>query len=125
MHTYIHRAQSAFLDNRINYSETNVVHFIYSVERGTYLNLDNEEYAEILMRVNPTPVSDSYDGSFIYGNDSVVYSVKTYDESFRLVSIIKNTFRNEFKSALFTGVIDVVLYVVIGIAALIYFGSYL
>ena len=118
MYVYIHRSQAEYLETR-NFSESNVIHFVYNTNSKQYLNYVPAEYQTILYSINPDPENGSIDSSITYDNDSVVYSIISFDEDYRLVSIIKNNFREEFKGALFNGVINVTLYVVFGLIALI------
>ena len=118
MYVYIHRSQNEYIDTRVD-DDNNIVHFVYSASSGRYLNKIPDEYEDMLKMIDPDIVETSYDGSFIYGNLSIVYSITTFDEDFKLVSIAENDFRDEFKTALSNGVINVTFYVVMGLIALI------
>ena len=107
MYVYIHRSQNEYLETRVNYKESNVVHFVYSATSRRYLNALTEEYADLLSNIDPDPEGGSIDGSFSYDNNSIVYSIISFDEDYRLVSIIKNNFRDEFRSALYSGVVNI------------------
>ena len=118
MYVYIHRAQEQFISTH-KYDETKVVQYVYSLEADKYLNDIDVEYKNIIARINPNPEGGSIDSSFDFGSNDIVYSIVPFEESYRLVSIVKNDFRNEFRGALLTGVVDVTFYVVGGLIMLI------
>lgn len=118
MYVYIHRSQAEYLETR-NFNESNVVHFVYNANSKRYLNSVPSEYQSFLYNINPDPESGSIDSSYTYDNGLLVYSIISFDSDYRLISIIKNNFREEFKAALFSGVVNVTLYVVFGLIALI------
>lgn len=119
MYVYIHRSQNEYLETRNNFNESNVIHFVYNITNKRFLNNITPEYQNILYYINKDPEGGKIDSSFTYDNTSIVYSIITFDEDYRLVSIIKNNFRDEFRSALLSGVINVTLYVVFGLIALV------
>ena len=119
MYIYIHRSQNEYLETRNTHSESNVVHFIYNVSSNRYLNSITGEYSKYLELINPNPEGGSIDGDLNIDDNTIVYSIVSYDEDYRLVSIIKNNFRDEFRNALSSGVINVTLYVIGGLIALI------
>ena len=119
MYVFIHRSQNEYLETRNTPSESNVLHFVYNVESKRYLNNVPEEYRSMLQEIDPDPEGGKIDSSFSYGSNSIVYSIISFDNDYRLISIIKNNFREEFRSALSNGVINVTLYVVFGLIGLI------
>ncbi|MDO4940459.1 MAG: HAMP domain-containing sensor histidine kinase [Erysipelotrichaceae bacterium] len=123
MHSYIHRAQEDYIYSVNNqydeYTDTNVVHFIYSDSSNKYLNTIPEEYRTIVSRINPIIDGDIYDGKIEYRDDDVVYSIRLYNNNYHLLSIVKQGYRNEFKNALFTGVVNVTMYVVVALVVFI------
>ena len=119
MYVYIHRAQNEYLETRSTYGESNVVHFVYNVSSERYLNSIKGEYETFLEMIDPNPEGGSVDGSLTIDDTTIVYSIVSYDEDYRLVSIIKNNFRDEFRNALSTGVVNITIYVVGGLIALI------
>ena len=119
MYVFIHRSQNEYLETRNTPSESNVLHFVYNVESKRYLNNVPEEYRSMLQEIDPDPEGGKVDSSFSYGSNSIVYSIISFDNDYRLISIIKNNFREEFRSALSNGVINVTLYVVFGLIGLI------
>ena len=119
MYIYIHRSQNEYLETRNTHSESNVVHFIYNVSSNRYLNSITGEYALYLSQIDPDPPGGSLDGSLSIDDNTIVYSIVSYDEDYRLISIIKNNFRDEFRNALSNGVINVTLYLITGLIALI------
>ena len=118
MYVYIHRSQAEYLETR-NFTESNVIHFVYNVQSKRYLNNISEEYRGILASIDPDPIGGSIDSSLNYDSNSVVYSIISFDNDYRLISIIKNNFREEFIAALFNGIINITLYVVAGLIGLI------
>ena len=115
MYVYIHRSQAEYLETHITMQESNVVHFVYSIPSGRYLNTIPEEYNFALENIDPNPEGGSIDSSFIYGNTLIVYSIVTFDGDYRLISIIRNTFREEFRNALISGVINITIYTMAGL----------
>ena len=118
MYSYIHRAQNDYLvsdHHQDEYADTIVLHFTYNKITHKYLNKIPEELKAVLLNAQPEDVllGLTYDGTYEVDNTSYIYSVKAYDNSFSLVSIIKSDYRNEFRSALLTGVVSTTLYVVI------------
>ena len=124
MYSYIHRAQSDYLfsDKLQNeYVDTNVSHFTFNKMTNKYLNRIPDELKAVLHEVHPEEIVQGtiYDGYYDADNTTYIYSVNAYDSAFSLVSIIKSDYRNEFRSALLTGVVSTTLYVVIGLIILI------
>ena len=120
MYQYIHREQDEFLANHIITNESsNVISFVYSVSTHKYLNEIPKDYQNIVNMINPNPEGGFIDNYFTYGDDSIVYGIISFDEDFRLVSIIKNDYLNEFRSALVNGVVNITFYILCGLLALI------
>ena len=121
MYVFIHRSQNEYLETRMISPESNVLHFVYNVNSGRYLNSVSEQYAQILRRIDPNISEERIDSSFDYDNMTIVYSIISFGENNenRLVSIVKNNFRDEFRSALSNGVINITFYVFFGLIGLI------
>lgn len=120
MWQYLHREQSEFLyDRNLNNDSNNVVNFVYNVRSKRYLNAIPREYTEIIVRINPNPSDVLYDSSFEYDDDAIVYSIMPFEQDYRLVSIVKNDYRNEFRTALVNGVVNITFYILGGLIALI------
>lgn len=120
MFQYIHREQEEFLDNRkINNDTSNVVNFVYNVQSKRYLNTIPSEYTGILTLIDPNTIEGTVDSSFEYRDDSIIYSIISFDEDYRLVSIIKNDYRVEFRDALLNGVVNITFYILGGLIVLI------
>ena len=115
MYLYIHRSQNEYLETRANLNESNVIHFVYNQVSKRYLNSVPQEYREILDHINADPEGSIIDSKYIADNTSIVYSIIGFDEDYRLISIIRNNFRDEFRSALLSGVINMTLYVISGL----------
>ena len=121
MFQYIHREQEEFLDNRkINNDTSNVVNFVYNVQSKRYLNTIPSEYTGILTLIDPNTIEGTVDSSFEYRDDSIIYSIISFDEDYRLVSIIKNDYRVEFRDALLNGVVNITFYILGGLIVLIF-----
>ena len=120
MYQYIHREQFEFLHNRdLNNEASNVVNFVFNVKSNRYLNAIPIDYVGIINRINPNPEDGVVDYSFEYKDDVIVYSIMQFDGDFRLVSIVKNDYRNEFRTALVNGVVNITFYILGGLIALI------
>ena len=119
MYVFMHRAQREYLETRTIDNESNVLLFVYSVESDRYLNTIPNEYKGLISNIDPDPEGGSIDSSFVYGNNSIVYSIISFDNDYRLIAIVKNNFREEFRDALSNSVINVMFYVLIGMIALI------
>ena len=121
MYVFIHRSQNEYLETRLLTSESNVMHFVYNVDSRRYLNNVSDQYKDILAQIDPEPEGGAIDSSFEYGNTVIVYSIITFGEKDenRLVSIIKNNFRDEFRSALSSSVINITFYVFFALIGLI------
>ena len=115
MYNYIHRSQDEYLETRSNLNESNVVHFVYNNVSNRFLNIVPSEYHEFLQNIDKNPSENKVDSSYISDNTSIVYSITKFDEDYSLISIIKNNFKDEFRSALFSGVVNTTLYVVSGL----------
>ena len=120
MFQYLHRDQEEFLNSRIiNNESSSVVNFVYNVNSKKYLNAIGDDYSGIIRVINPDPEGGFIDASFDYNDDLIVYSIVSFDKDYRLVSIVKNDYRNEFRDALLTGVVNITFYILGGLIALI------
>lgn len=121
MYVFIHRSQNEYLETRSLSSESNVLHFVYNVESKRYLNVVSDQYYSILKEIDPDPEGGSIDSSFSYDNMTIVYSIISFGENDenRLISIVKNNFRDEFLSALSGSVINITFYVFFALIGLI------
>lgn len=120
MFANIHTGQNEFLQNRVINNETsNIMNFVYNSVSEKYLNEINDDYNEILSLINPNIVEDRIDNSFTYEDDLIVYSIIKYDTDYRLISIVKNDYRNEFRNALINGVVNIMFYILGGLIILI------
>ena len=121
MYVFIHRSQNEYLETRMISEDSNVMHFVYNADSKRYLNHMDERYERLLSRIDPEPEMGSIDSSFEYDNNTIVYSIITFGDSgeYRLISIIRNNFREEFRSALSNSVINITFYVFFALIALI------
>ncbi|MCR4855272.1 MAG: HAMP domain-containing histidine kinase [Erysipelotrichaceae bacterium] len=121
MFAFIHRSQIEYLETRNFSSESNVMHFVYNADSGRYLNSLGDNYGDILAHIDPEPEGGTIDSSFEHDGNTIVYSIVTFGDKdeYRLISIIKNNFRDEFRSALSNSVINITFYVFFGLIGLI------
>jgi len=122
MHTYLHNEQEAFLQVKNNYGEysnANVEHFVYSKSTSRYISQIPSEYKNIVGHISPIVLDKIVDGKLEIDDEYVVYTIRQIDDDYILVSLVRNTFRNEFRDALISSVVSVILYVVIGLIMLI------
>ena len=110
MYQYIHRDQEDFIYYRnIDNDASNVVKFVYSVSSQRYLSDVSDKYEEIIKLINPNTPDGIFDDSFEYDDTSIIYSVMSFDKEYRLISIVKNDYRQEFRSALLNGVVNIIV----------------
>lgn len=118
MISYLHRYEDHYLSSEtysFNYSDTNVDSYVYSRRSNIYLNRLTEQEAIILYNINPT-VQDGYSGVLTIGETNYVFSTKSFGNGeFTLVSILSNAYVEEFKTALTQSVINVAVFVCIGL----------
>ncbi len=120
MFQYIHREQNEFLDNRTFDNEnSNVIHYIYNVNSNKFLNEISDTYKNIVKIINPNISNELYDGSLEYDDAKIVYSILPFDDGLKLISIVKNDYREEFKDALVTSVVNISFYILGGVFVLI------
>lgn len=121
MYVFIHRSQNEYLETRTISPESNVLHFVYNTYSGRYLNSLDERNRMILNQIDPDPEGGKIDSSFEYDSETIVYSIISFGDNNenRLVSIIKNNFRDEFRSALSSSIINITFYVFFGLIGLI------
>ena len=120
--SYIHRAQETYIQAKElngSYDDTNITHFIYSLNNERYLSTIPEEYEKIFERINPVPGGNTFDGTVDYEGISIVYSVTSFDNDYSLISIVRNDYRNSLKNSLISSVISVTIYLVVGLIILI------
>ena len=123
MFNSIHLSQDDYIQNNLfsskytNDFDSNVSHHIYSIQSKRYLeNIDVESpIYDILNIIDPVIEEDIYDGDFYYEGRNVVYTIRKVNENYNLVSIIKNDYRNSFRSALVDSTINTTLLMVIGL----------
>lgn len=119
MFQYIHREQQEFIQSRtINNENSSVINFVYSVPSKSYLN-DVGDYNILLKLINNDPEGLVVDKTVNFGDDLIVYSLMEFDNDYRLISIVKNDYRNEFREALLNGVVNITFYTLGGLIALI------
>ena len=121
MYVFIHRSQNEYLETRSFSSDSNVLHFVYNTQSRRYLNSVSDQYELILRQIDPDPEGGKIDSSFESGNMTIVYSIISFGDNNenRLISIVKNNFRDEFRSALSNSIINITFYVFFALIGLI------
>ncbi len=122
MYTYLHRAQNTYITTNDTVNASSLIHLVHNRNTQRYLNNVSGDYAEIIEKVdiaNANVSEGPYDGYLYSGVETVVYSIIQYEDNYLLLSIVKPDFRSEVEAALFNGVIDITMYVVVGVIVLI------
>ena len=118
MISYLHRYEDHYVSSEnynFSYSDTNVSSYVYSRRSNAYLNRFTLEEATILSRINPI-TEEGYSGVLAIDEINYVYSVKPFGSGeFALVSILSNAYVEEFKTALTQSVINVAVFVCVGL----------
>ena len=118
MVSYLHRYEDHYISSEtynFNYSDTNVDSYVFSKHSGLYLSRINEKDILPLSVINPL-ISEENSGILSIGDSNYVYSVVSFgNDNFSLVSILSNDYVEEFKAALTQSVINVVIFVSIGL----------
>ena len=126
MYQYIHTSQEDYINNELfkedhsTFEETNVYHFVYSKSSNKYLSeIKPESLETFLYATSPKiiEVDDDYDGVYDEENYSIVYCIHNINDSFSLISIVKNDYRMAFKEALTGSTINSTILVVVGLYA--------
>ena len=110
MFNYLHQSQNDYIEAQRtlrDYEDSNAYHYVYSKINHKYLNYIPDEELEILEHINPSPEEGSIDSIVEVNDIEYVYSIVSYHNDYSLVSIIKNTYRTEFRTALLNGVINI------------------
>lgn len=120
MFQYIHREQQDFLkEGLINNENSSVINFVYNASSKRYLNDVGKDYEVLVKLINIDPEGTIVDNTVDFGDELIVYSIMPFDKDFRLISIVKNDYRNEFRDALLNGVVNITFYTLGGLIALI------
>lgn len=118
MISYLHRYEDHYVSSEnynFSYSDTNVSSYVYSRRSNAYLNRFTLEEATILSRINPI-TEEGYSSVLAIDEINYVYSVKPFGSGeFALVSILSNAYVDEFKTALTQSVINVAVFVCVGL----------
>ncbi|MBQ1567299.1 MAG: hypothetical protein IIZ80_05345, partial [Erysipelotrichaceae bacterium] len=69
MYEFIHRAQNEYLETRTNHDDSNVIHYVYSIRSGKYLNSVSNDIRPILEMIDPDPEGGQIDSSFSFGDN--------------------------------------------------------
>ena len=124
MYSHIHRAQEDYLrgsvyeGNELYQNNDDVYHYVYSKTSQRYLSeIGDDTFIEAALKnINPNiVVGESYDGYFYIDKDSVVYSIRNFNEDYALVSIVTRDYRSSFKTALVEGTVNTTLLMVVGL----------
>ncbi len=106
MFSYLHRSQTSFLNAqsiKIDYVDTNAYHFIYD---GT--EVSSGDIRKIVDNVNFSLISDEQDGILQSHDETLIFAIKNCGDNY-LISIINDDYRNEFRSALISGIVNSVV----------------
>ena len=126
MYQYIHTSQEDYISNNLfeeshsTFEESNVYHFVYSKVRGTYItNITQESLTNFLDVIEPKicDVEEDIDAVYNEDNYSIVFCVHPINDSYTLISIVKNDYRMAFKQALTDSTINTTILVVVGLYA--------
>ena len=118
MISYLHRYEDHYLSSEnynISYSDANINSYVYSIKRNAYLNKVLPEDVRVISNINPINTENNF-GSINVDDDTYIYSVVSFaDDNYSLVSILSHEYVNEYKLALTQGVINIVIFVCIGL----------
>ena len=123
MYAYLHRSQNAFINSRENYQlyeDANVKHITYSNSTKSYLN-DISGYENLLNNIDYSSINSLTDGSYSDENDNqiVLYSITDFaDGDYKLISILSEEYRSDFKNALLNVVINISIVLLFGLFTL-------
>lgn len=124
MYDYIHTVQDDYI-NRLSYSisikddeDSNVSHYLYSKANDTYISLiePGSRAAHILANIDPYKASEVYDGSLVYDDITVIYSIRQITiggSGYSVVSIVKDDYRSAMRSALVNSIVNVTMIIVL------------
>ena len=121
LYEYIHSSQNDYISRVIlgqgSYSNdgSDVSHFLYSKNTHLYLSeYDPSGLAgKALGLIDPDIEEAIFDNTIEINDTSVVYTIRQIDDSFNLVSIVKNDYRNAMRSALANSVVNVTTVMVV------------
>ncbi|MDO4198149.1 MAG: HAMP domain-containing sensor histidine kinase [Erysipelotrichaceae bacterium] len=119
MYTYLHRSQSTYISSRDDIVESSVVHLVYNKESERFLNNIPADYEEMISGIDFNSIVSTTDGYYDAASETIVYSITPFEDNYLLLSVVKSDFRTEVKAALFNGVVNVTMYVVIGVIVMI------
>lgn len=118
MVSYLHRYEEHYVSSEnynFNYSDTNVISYVFSRRMGVYLNRIEPEHIAILERINPIEIKQT-SGVIDVNDISYVFSTTKFgNDDYTLVSILSNAYVEEFKVALTQSVINVAIFVCLGL----------
>ncbi len=113
MISYLRRSQSSYLNAKsikVDYVDTNAYHIMYDNQTHSVIGDDSFFVETIIDKIDFDSISGEKSGVFIENGEAVVYCVKNCDTYF-LISVIKDAYRTEFKSALISGIVNSVIIV--------------
>lgn len=114
MFSYLHRSQNLYIQSiglDKQFYDSNVYQYVYSTKSKAYIQEVDDEVKYIFERINPVTNQEMYDNVLYMGGSTTAYSIKAFGNNY-LVSIIRNEYREDFKNALVSGVINASLIVV-------------
>ena len=118
MISYLHRYEEHYVSSEsynYSYSDANVDSYVYSLKQGVYLNKIPAKNQRVIENINPI-VSINLSGEMKIGDVTHFYSViELKDPNYLLISILSNDYVNGFKSTLTQSVINIVIFVCLGL----------
>lgn len=118
MYSYLHRSQTSYINATylgINYDDVNAYHVIYNLDNDAFEYSPNSAFDIIAKNINPKLAKNdggNYDGIINENGHEYLFSLKKINNNV-LISVINNEYRDEFKSAIATGIVNVELYFVV------------
>lgn len=118
MFSYLHRYENNYIkadrSSEFVYSDANVKSYIYSIDRGEYVSQIDEEDRLFINQIDPT-INEVSDIKLIGGNN-YIYTIKHFPNgSFALVSIVSQSYLEDFRNTLESGVLSLTFRVIGGL----------
>lgn len=111
-----------YIDNNIpledlqDIKDTNVIHLIYNVKSDSYTVLGNHQIPNDVFNtvINTVNTYESQNQDYVYSNkdSSTLYSIIKVNDDYVLISLLSDSYRNEFKNALTNSIININVLVV-------------
>lgn len=114
MISYLHRYEEHYITSEIynyDYSDANVNAYVYSIRHNTYLTkIDNEFSSEVVLKyINPITDAGKSGVIRIDDVDHIYSTIPFRNNEYVLISVLSNSYINEFKEALSQTVINIAI----------------